>query len=56
MVLDKDFSSQWILTELVPVLRDEQKLVDMGIKARSVGILDGTSRMVNLIDAALSSG
>lgn len=56
MVLDKDFSSQWLSQELVPVLRDEHKLVDMGNKARSVGILDGTSRMVNLIDAALSSG
>lgn len=55
MVLDKDFSSQWISRELVPLLRDEQKLVDMGQKARSVGILDGTSRMINLIDAALSS-
>lgn len=55
MVLDKDFSSQWITRELVPLLRDEQKLVDMGLKARSVGILDGTSRMINLIDAALSS-
>ena len=55
MVLDKDFSSQWISRELVPLLRDEQKLVEMGQKAHSVGIVDGTSRMVNLIDAALSS-
>lgn len=55
MVLDKDFSSQWISRELVPVLRDEQQRVDMAQKARSVGILDGTSRMLNLIDAALSS-
>jgi UDP-N-acetylglucosamine--N-acetylmuramyl-(pentapeptide) pyrophosphoryl-undecaprenol N-acetylglucosamine transferase len=54
LVNDRDFTPAWILDTLVPLLRDEAKILSMGLAARSTGVLDGSARMVNLIESALS--
>lgn len=55
LVDDGQFTPTWVLSTLVPLLRDEARLENMGTKAEKVGMRDGTARMMNLIDAALSS-
>jgi UDP-N-acetylglucosamine--N-acetylmuramyl-(pentapeptide) pyrophosphoryl-undecaprenol N-acetylglucosamine transferase len=55
MINDAQFTSEWISSTLIPLLRDEEHLHNMGVKAAQVGMRDGTARMMNLIDAALSS-
>jgi UDP-N-acetylglucosamine--N-acetylmuramyl-(pentapeptide) pyrophosphoryl-undecaprenol N-acetylglucosamine transferase len=55
LVEDKHFSPSWVTNTLVPLLRDEAALEKMSAAAQSVGMRDGTGRMMNLIDAALSS-
>lgn len=54
MVLDADFTPEWVRTQLLPLLADSVKLAEMSTKAASVGMIDGTERMMNLIDRALS--
>jgi len=54
LVADREFTPEWVRTNLIPLLRDEAKIVEMGGAAASVGVRDGTSRMVNLIELALS--
>ena len=55
LVEDARFTPDWVATTLIPLLRDEAALENMGSHATSVGMRDGTARMMNLIDAALSS-
>ena len=55
MVSDAHFTPAWVHSTLIPLLRDEAALEKMGTQAASVGMRDGTARMMNLIDAALSS-
>ena len=55
MVSDAHFTPAWVNSTLIPLLRDEAALEKMGTQAASVGMRDGTARMMNLIDAALSS-
>lgn len=55
LVDDGQFTPTWVLSTLVPLLRDEARLENMGTQAEKVGMRDGTARMMNLIDAALSS-
>lgn len=55
LVDDGQFTPTWVLSTLVPLLRDEARLENMGTQAEKVGMRDGTSRMMNLIDAAMSS-
>ena len=55
LVEDARFTPDWVATTLIPLLRDEAALENMGTHAASVGMRDGTARMMNLIDAALSS-
>lgn len=54
LVEDKDFTPEWIHANLIPLLRDEQKIDSMGKAAAKVGIRNGTDLMVNLINDALS--
>jgi UDP-N-acetylglucosamine--N-acetylmuramyl-(pentapeptide) pyrophosphoryl-undecaprenol N-acetylglucosamine transferase len=58
MVMDADFTPTWVRETLVPLLRDEAALVAMGKAAETVGMRDGTARMLSLIDSAVrdSSG
>ena len=55
MVADAAFTPAWVKNTLIPLLRDEAALENMGARAATVGMRDGTARMMNLIDAALSS-
>jgi UDP-N-acetylglucosamine--N-acetylmuramyl-(pentapeptide) pyrophosphoryl-undecaprenol N-acetylglucosamine transferase len=55
LVEDKSFTPSWVSETLIPLLRDEAALTKMSTAAQSVGMRDGTARMMNLIDAALSS-
>lgn len=54
MVVDAEFTPEWVRETLVPLLRDENRIGQMAIAAKTTGVLDGTSRMVNLIELALS--
>ena len=56
LIDDADFSPEWVSRELVPLLGDRRKVDAMAAAAASVGRLDGTDRMVALIDAALGGG
>jgi UDP-N-acetylglucosamine--N-acetylmuramyl-(pentapeptide) pyrophosphoryl-undecaprenol N-acetylglucosamine transferase len=53
MVLDADFTPEWVRETLIPLLRDEAALVAMGKAAETVGMRDGTARMLSLIDTAV---
>ncbi len=53
LVDDAAFLPEWVERELVPLLADSERLAAMARAAASVGALDGTDRMVALIDAAL---
>ena len=55
MVSDAHFTPAWVNSTLIPLLRDEAALEKMGTQAASVGMSDGTARMMTLIAAALSS-
>ena len=56
LIDDADFSREWVSRELVPLLGDRRRVDAMAAAAASVGRLDGTDRMVALIDAALGGG
>lgn len=53
LVDDDDFRPDWIRSTLLPLLGAPNRLQTMGRAARSVGVLDGTERMVDLIDGAV---
>jgi UDP-N-acetylglucosamine--N-acetylmuramyl-(pentapeptide) pyrophosphoryl-undecaprenol N-acetylglucosamine transferase len=53
LVDDAAFVPAWVADTLLAVLADPARIQDMGRAARSVGGLDGTDRMLDLIDSAL---
>ncbi|WP_430646635.1 undecaprenyldiphospho-muramoylpentapeptide beta-N-acetylglucosaminyltransferase [Agromyces sp. GXS1127] len=53
LVDDADFLPAWVAHELVPLLADRDRLDRMARAAASVGALDGTDRMIALVDGAL---
>ncbi|MFC9918926.1 undecaprenyldiphospho-muramoylpentapeptide beta-N-acetylglucosaminyltransferase [Agromyces binzhouensis] len=53
LVDDADFVPGWVRRELVPMLADRDRLERMARAAASVGALDGTDRMIALVDGAL---
>ena len=53
IVDDADFVPTWVASDLLPVLADPQAIHTMGEAARSVGVLDGSARMLELVGAAL---
>lgn len=53
LVVDADFTPEWVASTLVPLLLDRSRIADMAVQASTVGVLDGTDRTVDLvIDAA----
>lgn len=52
LVDDAAFLPAWVESDLLPVLADAGRIRQMGEAARSVGVLDGTDRMIELIDQA----
>ncbi len=55
MVADDQFTPAWVARDLVGLLRNRATIADMAVRIATVGALDGTDRMVALIDAALAS-
>ncbi len=47
------FTSRWVRAELVPLLRDSDRLAAMGEHASTIGTLDGADRTVALVRDAL---
>ena len=54
LVSDREFTPEWVRDNLIPLLRNEAKIVQMGAAAKAMGVRDGTARMVNLVELALS--
>lgn len=54
MVSDDEFTSEWISNILIPVMGDRSELARMGLKACEIGVLDGTERMVELVERAIA--
>jgi len=53
LVPDAQFTPQWVSTELVGLLRRRAAIADMAARASALGGLDGTDRMLELVDRAL---
>jgi UDP-N-acetylglucosamine--N-acetylmuramyl-(pentapeptide) pyrophosphoryl-undecaprenol N-acetylglucosamine transferase len=54
LVDDARFDSAWVASELVPLLRNRARIADMAARIATTGSLDGTDRMIDLVDAALA--
>lgn len=52
LVDDADFTPEWVVETVLPLLADEGRVAGMAAAAASVGHRDGTDRMIDLIDAA----
>ena len=50
-----NFTPEWILDELVPVLQNRALIAGMAARSLSVGVLDGTDRMVDLVADAVAA-
>jgi len=55
LVDDADFTPEWVVERVLPLLADEQQVGRMAVAAASVGRRDGTDRMLDLIEAALGA-
>ncbi|MBO9578119.1 MAG: glycosyltransferase, partial [Microbacteriaceae bacterium] len=53
LVPDNAFTPAWIETQLLPLLADRARIADMAARIATVGIADGTDRMVALIERAV---
>ncbi|WP_431218224.1 UDP-N-acetylglucosamine--N-acetylmuramyl-(pentapeptide) pyrophosphoryl-undecaprenol N-acetylglucosamine transferase [Leifsonia xyli] len=53
LVDDGDFQPAWLDAELLPLLADPARVAEMGRRAATVGVRDGSDRMVALIRSAL---
>lgn len=51
---DSEFTREFVARELVPLLSSAKKLKEMARAAKSVGILDGTARLFELVRGVLS--
>ncbi|MDH6180820.1 UDP-N-acetylglucosamine--N-acetylmuramyl-(pentapeptide) pyrophosphoryl-undecaprenol N-acetylglucosamine transferase [Microbacteriaceae bacterium SG_E_30_P1] len=56
VVRDADFTPRWVADELVPLLGDRARIADMAARIATVGAIDGTDRMIDIIHEARSSG
>jgi UDP-N-acetylglucosamine--N-acetylmuramyl-(pentapeptide) pyrophosphoryl-undecaprenol N-acetylglucosamine transferase len=54
LVDDADFTPDWVLHGLVPLLRDRALVAEMAAATTGTGLLDGADRMVDLVDRALA--
>lgn len=53
LVASAEFTPRWVAGSLVPLLEDRALVADMAARARSVGVLDGADRMVDLVTSAV---
>ncbi|MBU1588334.1 MAG: undecaprenyldiphospho-muramoylpentapeptide beta-N-acetylglucosaminyltransferase [Actinobacteria bacterium] len=54
IVDDAAFTPDWVARELVPLLRNRALIAEMAARIATVGVLDGTDRMVDLVEQAQS--
>lgn len=54
IVDDAAFTAEWVARELVPLLRNRALIAGMAARIATVGVLDGTDRMVDLVEQAQS--
>ena len=52
IVDDAEFTPEWVAAELVPLLRNRARIADMAARILTVSTLDGTDRMVDLVERA----
>ncbi|MCU1543641.1 MAG: UDP-N-acetylglucosamine--N-acetylmuramyl-(pentapeptide) pyrophosphoryl-undecaprenol [Microbacteriaceae bacterium] len=53
LVDDAEFTPDWVLHGLVPILRDRALVAEMAAATTGSGMLDGADRMVDLVDRAV---
>jgi UDP-N-acetylglucosamine--N-acetylmuramyl-(pentapeptide) pyrophosphoryl-undecaprenol N-acetylglucosamine transferase len=53
LVDDAAFEPAWVDANLLPLLADRARVAEMGERAASVGVRDGSDRMVALLARAL---
>ncbi|WP_166872435.1 undecaprenyldiphospho-muramoylpentapeptide beta-N-acetylglucosaminyltransferase [Salinibacterium sp. ZJ450] len=53
LVLDAEFTPDWVSSELVPLLRRRDRIADMAARAATVGVRDGADRMADLVAEAV---
>ena len=53
MVLDKDFTPEYVANTLVPLISDSRALAEMKSNAKRVGVADGTARLLALVKGVL---
>ena len=56
LVADAAFTAPWVASTLVPLLQSRATVADMAARMSTTGTLDGTDRMIALIDAAVAAG
>lgn len=54
VVDDRAFTPSWVASELVPLLRNRARIADMAARIDTTGTIDGTDRMVDLVERAHS--
>lgn len=54
MLEDKNFSLDYVRSELISILSDTKRLDEMSKFAMETGVLDGTARFIKIIDEVLS--
>ncbi|MES2169322.1 MAG: UDP-N-acetylglucosamine--N-acetylmuramyl-(pentapeptide) pyrophosphoryl-undecaprenol N-acetylglucosamine transferase [Actinomycetota bacterium] len=55
LVANAAFTPSWVDSTLVPLLEDRALIAEMAARSRSVGVLDGSDRMVALIGEAVAA-
>ena len=53
LVEDEEITAAWVTSELIPLLQDEARLTEMSKRASAAGSLDGTARLLSLVDEVL---
>lgn len=56
LVDDAAFTPEWVRENLLPLLADRTRVQDMAVQSRLMGSLEGSARLVDLIDEAVAAG
>ncbi|MFE4079897.1 undecaprenyldiphospho-muramoylpentapeptide beta-N-acetylglucosaminyltransferase [Paenarthrobacter sp. YIM B13468] len=55
MVLDKEFTPEWLKEELIPLVSDRGRLVEMARRSEALGIRNADQRMADLVLEAVAA-
>lgn len=55
MVQDKDFTADYISEKLVPLMSNTAQLNQMASTARAIGVLDGTTRLFQMVQSVIQA-